>query len=129
MKTNHHLYNHSSLQPSPHDSGIEALCERSTRASSHLFGSTVRILRIGLCAVPLLGTHSSTAGQTGYVNRPLVAGMNLMANPFNRGSNTLNEVIPIAPEGAKLYKFDNGTQRYETTQTFSADGGWLPGGL
>lgn len=46
----------------------------------------------------------------GYVNAPLVNGFNLIANPFNVGTNGIGQVLPTVPEGALVYKYlPNGT--------------------
>src|SRR6185295_389436 len=67
--------------------------------------------------------------QLSFVNRSFAPGFNLMANPLQTGSNTLNEVLPLVPPGTRLYKFNNGAQAYEPVETFVQNVGWVPGGL
>lgn len=42
----------------------------------------------------------------GYVNLDLPAGFSLIANPLNNGQNKLSAVIPTAPDGTTVFKFD-----------------------
>ena len=60
----------------------------------------------------------------GYVNLNLVAGYNLVANPLDVGGNTLAEVLPSAPNNARVFKFSNGT--FEDAVTFITGVGWFP---
>ena len=58
------------------------------------------------------------------------AGLNLIANQLDHGSNTLNEVLPTVPDGTALYKFINVVSNGGwTISTYSAaTGTWLNGG-
>jgi hypothetical protein len=62
----------------------------------------------------------------GYVNLNLGAGFTMIANPLDAGGNTLAEVLPTAPDGAVLYKFNPTTGQYEDAQTFFTGVGWFP---
>lgn len=42
----------------------------------------------------------------GYVNLDLPQGFSLIANPLNNGSNKIGDVIPTAPNGSTIFKFD-----------------------
>jgi hypothetical protein len=42
----------------------------------------------------------------GYVNLDLPTGFSLIANPLNNGGNKLSDVIPTAPDGTTIFKFD-----------------------
>src|SRR5438105_8609461 len=64
----------------------------------------------------------------GYVNLNISNKFTMIANPLNGpgGSNTLGQVLPNAPAGAGIYKF-NGTT-FDNKVTFIAVGtGWLGG--
>src|SRR4029079_7867812 len=52
-------------------------------------------------------------------------GYHSIANHLNRGQNTLDEVIPDAPDGSVLYKFNPATQSYYSPAQFLAGFGWL----
>jgi hypothetical protein len=54
----------------------------------------------------------------------IVAGLNLIANPLDRGGNTLNEIMPSVPSGSRLYKFVNASQTWQIS-TYSG-GAWSP---
>ncbi len=70
-----------------------------------------------LCAAALAaGTVASMAQSNvyslnivGYVNVPLKAGFNLIANPLDNGTNTLSSLFPNAGFGDTVYQFNNGT--------------------
>ncbi len=59
----------------------------------------------------------------------IVPGPNLIANHYDHGSNTLNEVLPNVPDGTALYKRNNGGSNASwTISTYSAaTGTWLNG--
>jgi hypothetical protein len=60
----------------------------------------------------------------GYVNRALPPGFSLIANPLNVvAGNTLNNILPSAPIGTILYKYDPATGTFNSS-TFIAD--WNP---
>jgi hypothetical protein len=46
-----------------------------------------------------------------------------LANHFNKGSNTLAELLPTVPGGGRLYKFDAVRQEWASVSTFQF-GGW-----
>jgi hypothetical protein len=48
-----------------------------------------------------------------------------IANQLYLGSNTLNEVLPIVPEGTVLLKYDAATQLFGSPDTFFAGVGWF----
>lgn len=82
-----------------------------------------------MCAAALAaGTVASMAQSNvyslnivGYVNVPLAAGFNLIANPLDNGTNTLTSLFPNAGFGDTVYQFANGAF---TSSTFF--GSWSP---
>jgi len=44
----------------------------------------------------------------GYVNKALVAGLNMIANPLSNGGNSLAEVLPVVPNGSTVFTFAGG---------------------
>jgi len=68
------------------------------------------------CAALAVGIATSAVAQSnvyslnivGYVNTPLVAGFNLIANPLDNGTNDLNSLFPTAGFGDTAYKYVNG---------------------
>src|SRR5207249_1545668 len=56
----------------------------------------------------------------------LHAGCNLIANHLNIGGNSLNEVLPNAPGGSQLYKWNQVLNGYTTYTYDGAVGGWTP---
>jgi len=73
-------------------------------------------------AIGAVGVASSMAqavysvNYVGYVNKSLVPGFNLIANPLNNGNNQVATVLPTVPEGTTVYRF-NGTG-YDTSDYF-----------
>jgi HYR domain len=52
-------------------------------------------------------------------------GDNFIANHLNHGGNTLNELMPVVPDGCQFFKFDKATQTYSPPDTYFAGAGWL----
>src|SRR5690349_15003713 len=65
----------------------------------------------------------------GYVNTPIAAGFNLIANPLDNGTNDLNSLFPGAATGDTIYLFNNGsfTSASSLFGTWSPDPTLLPG--
>ncbi len=61
----------------------------------------------------------------GYINQPLYAGDNLMANQFSYSNNTLNAIFqPGVPEGATFTEWNPATQQYLPTSVYDINTGW-----
>jgi len=72
-----------------------------------------------------------SVNSVGYVKRDLVAGFTMFSNPLNVTSNgvpnnTLNALIPSAPDGAIVYRFSNGS--YSILGEYFQGFGWSPNG-
>jgi len=52
----------------------------------------------------------------GYVNKTLLSGFNLIANPLNNGNNDVATILPTVPEGTTVYRY-NGAG-YDTSDYF-----------
>jgi hypothetical protein len=74
----------------------------------------------------------------GYINQPLYAGDNLIANQLSYSNNTLNAIFQSAvPEGATFAAWDSSSQQYLPTSVYDISTGWSinyeldfgPGGL
>jgi hypothetical protein len=59
----------------------------------------------------------------------LAAGVNSIANQLDNGNNSLNEIMPVVPDGSVLYKYvNNGANSTWISSTYSAAAGqWLNG--
>jgi len=55
-----------------------------------------------------------SVNSVGYVNKPVLAGYNLIANPLNGTNNNVNTVIPVALGDSLLYKWDKVAQHFGT---------------
>jgi hypothetical protein len=64
----------------------------------------------------------------GYVTLTLSNRYTMISNPLNGpgGSNTLIQILPSAPPGAGIYKYNPTTSTFENKVTFAA-GNWLGG--
>jgi hypothetical protein len=78
-----------------------------------------------LSAALAVGTAAASLGQTvlTLVVRP---GDSLIANPLNVGGNTLNEILPGAPDGCLIGKVDSATGRWMVASYSSSLGSWSP---
>ena len=56
-------------------------------------------------------------------------GLNLIANQLDHGSNTLSEIMPVAPDGSVLYKYSNTDSNWTASGYSAATGRWMPGGF
>jgi len=77
---------------------------------------TAAVLAAGLGASMAQSVFSVNA--VGYVNVPLVAGYNLIANPLNGTNNNIRTIMPVAPDGTILYHFNRVTQQYNQADTY-----------
>ena len=91
----------------------------------------------GLNEIQALDLFANNAGPVYYDNVsldlfqsytiPINAGLNLIANQLDHGSNTANEVFANIPNGCVLSKYNNGSGTWSNAY-FSA-GSWMPGTL
>ena len=88
------------------------------------------------CAALAAGIATSAVAQSnvyslnivGYVNTPITAGFNLIANPLDNGTNDLNSLFAGAGFGDTIYLFNNGAFTSSTfLGTWSPDPTLLPG--
>lgn len=61
-----------------------------------------------------------------FVTNQIPAGYSTIANHYNRGSNTLNEVMPQALDGTLIYKWNFNTQTYESSTYDGLLAAWSP---
>src|SRR5215510_9178577 len=52
-----------------------------------------------------------------------------LANPLDRGSNTLNNVLSNVPDGCLLFKFDNTNATWQGSAYNGALHAWLPSSI
>ncbi len=77
------------------------------------------------------GSSTSVAARVDIVapySLNLVPGWQMIANQFDRGNNTLDEVLPNVPDGCVLFKVRPDTGQYEAPRQFYAGSGWEPKG-
>lgn len=63
----------------------------------------------------------------GFYNLVLPGGFSMIANQLDNGDNNLNTIIPDAPVGSEILKWNNGLQQFAPADTFfgAAFGGWV----
>ena len=54
------------------------------------------------------------------------AGLSLIANQLDHGSNTLNEILPGVPDGCVFFKYDNLTNRWTSSAYDAGSARWNP---
>lgn len=84
-----------------------------------------------LCSVVFLGLSVSANCQiysgniVGYINQPIYAGDNLIANQLNYSNNALNAIFqPGVPEGATFTEWNPATQQYLPISVYDTTAGW-----
>ncbi|MGA2788588.1 MAG: hypothetical protein ABSF60_13785 [Verrucomicrobiota bacterium] len=84
-----------------------------------------------LCVAFFAGVALSANAQTfskgivGYINQPLYAGDNLIANQLSYSNNTLNAIFQSAvPEGATFAEWNPASQQYLPTSVYDVNTGW-----
>ena len=60
----------------------------------------------------------------GYVNVPIVAGGQLIANPLDYGPNSISVIMPNVPDGTMLTLWDSFTQQFLADSMFNVGSGW-----
>jgi hypothetical protein len=60
------------------------------------------------------------------VTIPLEPGFNAIANPLHRGGNTLNEVLPVVPDGTEFHKWIPVLHGYRVSTYHQAAAQWMP---
>ena len=81
------------------------------------------VLAAGLSASVAQSVFSVNA--VGYVNLPIQRGYNLIANPLNGTNNSINTVIPTAPDDTLAFEWNNASQSFGGGATFVTGSGWL----
>ena len=83
---------------------------------------TAALLAVG-AAISMAQVYSVNV--VGYVNVEVPQGFSMVANPLDGGDNdTIAELIPTAPVGATIYKFDGATFSSAVFDEF--DEAWIP---
>ena len=70
-------------------------------------------------------SQTYSQGVVGYINQPLYAGDNLIANQLSFSNNTLNAIFqPGVPEGATFTGWNPSSQQYLPTSVYDINTGW-----
>ena len=64
---------------------------------------------LGAVGIATASAQVASVNAVGYVNKSLSAGLALIANPLSNGDNKVSEVVPSAPIGTNIFKFDAAT--------------------
>ncbi|MFN3408570.1 MAG: PEP-CTERM sorting domain-containing protein [Limisphaerales bacterium] len=81
------------------------------------------LLPLGLMVLLSIAAPAPAQNIVGYVNRVFLPGENLFGNPLIQPTNTLNFLIPLAPDGTTVSLWNSLTLAYDTTSVFSG-GSW-----
>jgi hypothetical protein len=65
----------------------------------------------------------------GYVNLTIVNGYNLIANPLNGTNNNINTIMPTAPDGSLILRWNPGSQQFAGGDNYFSGFGWLDAGF
>jgi hypothetical protein len=108
-------------------SDANAVVQRWSRGRRAWRNTPVGLMRGMLRYLPVLwGLAFGAAGvaQVQSYTTVVTPGFNAIANHFNNGRNTLNEVLPNVPGGTLLYKWDPVRQTYTEPARYFATTGW-----
>ncbi|HEY1661012.1 MAG TPA: hypothetical protein VGI03_01215 [Verrucomicrobiae bacterium] len=90
-----------------------------------------KILSIFFCytfvTASVFAQSSQGSSQSYTVN--LNSGLSLIVNQLDHGSNTLNEIMPVVPDGSLLYKYNNASTNWSVSIYYAAVGSWVPGNI
>jgi hypothetical protein len=81
------------------------------------------LVAAGIAAADAQQVYSVNA--VGYVNVTLAPGYNLLSNPLNGTNNNVNTIIPTAPEGSSLYKWNSVAQSFYQADAYAFPLGWI----
>ena len=81
---------------------------------------------VGVAGVSAQSVYSVNA--VGYVNKLVVAGYTLIANPLNGTNNQLSTILPTPPDGSTILKWNPATQGFSEPYSYIDGLGWLPDG-
>jgi hypothetical protein len=86
---------------------------------------TAALAAAGVASAMAQNVYSVNA--VGYVNKTMLPGFNMIHNPLIVADNTLQTIIPTAPDQTAVYTFANGS--FSAPYTYITDlGGWDPPG-
>jgi hypothetical protein len=79
----------------------------------------------------IAGAVSSSAqvysvNAVGYVNVVIPRGFSMIANPLKAADSKISALIPTAPAGTTIYKFNAATGAYTSSSFDDLDNAWLP---
>ncbi|MCL5098587.1 MAG: hypothetical protein M1608_13870, partial [Candidatus Omnitrophica bacterium] len=84
--------------------------------------------KLFLFAFAWLTTAAFTGGQAASYSISLAPGWNLIANQVDGANgNGIRIIIPAAPLGSQLMKYNLATKSFGAIETYTAAAGWLPG--
>jgi hypothetical protein len=92
------------------------------RTKTLLFSAAV--LAAGMAASMAQSVYSINA--VGYVNLTIQNGYNLIANPLNGTNNSINTIMPIAPDGSVVLRWNGNAQAFHQAETHFT-GVWYDG--
>jgi hypothetical protein len=79
-------------------------------------------------AASAMAQNVYSVNAVGYANVALKAGFNMIGNPFKVADNTLEALIPTAPDQTAVYPYDNGSYSGPFTYFGPPDSVWFPSG-
>jgi len=82
------------------------------------------LLVISLLAARVAAQSQYSVNALGYVDLNLVAGSNLVANPFNAGDNSVSNLFRGLPDGAVFQPWDRANARFGPSNVYHAATGW-----
>ena len=91
----------------------------------HHFRFTAALAVVGVTASTAQSVYSVNA--VGYVNLALGSGFTLISNPLKGTNNDIGTIIPVAPDGAQLLKWDAVNQKFLDAEQYFDGIGWIPG--
>jgi hypothetical protein len=101
--------------------------KQTTIMRTKTFLLSAAVIAAGLSVASAQSVFSVNA--VGYVNVPLVAGFQIIANPLNNSNNLLSEILPSVANNTTVYRFNPTNQTFYNASTFFLDPGPPPVGV
>lgn len=81
---------------------------------------------LGIAGAVTASAQVYSVNAVGYVNVAMPKGFSMIANPLKAADNTIAKLIPTAPAGTTIYKFNAATGSYATATFDDLDNAWVP---
>jgi len=83
---------------------------------------------LGIAGAVTASAQVYSVNAVGYVTVTMPKGFSMVANPLKAADSTIAKLIPTAPAGTTIYKFNPSTGAFVSATFDDLDNAWLPSG-